>query len=171
VAVAAQGLVVETMVRAQLLGIVAPPLIGKPAEIRALCEKAGPRNAADWVTSTEPNGVSEVAGDAAILLVAKLVAGNILAKNLKNLASAVAAGVALDLFAPVVMTSRADPAPEQLACPALAVLIHHQGSRRPHSGSTHRSSLRPTAGGRLPPDGMVIPAMRITRRQLSNSCS
>ncbi len=264
VADAAQGLVVETLKKAQQLGFVEPRLIGKPAEIRPLCENAGWRIAADWVVATEQDGaaaakavelvrkgeadaimkgrlhtdilmhalldkdhglripgrrvshvfivespshpnllgvtdaainitpdltakaeilqnaieifallgiahskvpilsaieainpaivstldaacltlmarrgqihgaivdgplafdnaiscdaarengiISEVAGDADTLLVPDLVSGNILAKNLEYLAGAIAAGIALGLVAPVVLTSRADPA-------------------------------------------------------------
>jgi hypothetical protein len=52
--------------------------------------------------------------------------GSILAKNLEYLASAVAAGVAVGLAAPVVLSSRADPPAARLAGLALASLMHHR---------------------------------------------
>jgi phosphotransacetylase len=77
--------------------------------------------------AAEEKGISSpVAGDADILLVPDLVSGNILAKNLEYLAGAVAAGIALGMAAPVVLTSRADPAPARLASLALAALMHHR---------------------------------------------
>lgn len=67
--------------------------------------------------------VSDVAGRADILLVPDLVSGNILAKALEYLGGARAAGVALGLAAPVVLTSRADPEDTRLASLALAALL------------------------------------------------
>lgn len=78
----------------------------------------------------EKDLTSTVAGDADILLVPDLVSGNILTKDLEYLAGAVAAGVAVGLTVPVVLTSRADPAPARLASLALAALMHH-GLRQP----------------------------------------
>jgi phosphotransacetylase len=77
--------------------------------------------------AAEEKGIaSPVAGDADILLVPDLVSGNILAKNLEYLAGAVAAGIAVGLAVPVVLTSRADPAPARLASLAVAALVHHR---------------------------------------------
>jgi phosphate acetyltransferase len=77
--------------------------------------------------AAEEKGIaSPVAGDADILLVPDLVSGNILAKNLEYLAAAVAAGIAMGLAVPVVLTSRADPAPARLASLALAALVHRR---------------------------------------------
>ena len=77
--------------------------------------------------AAEEKGIcSPVAGDADILLVPDLVSGNILAKDLEYLAGAVLAGIALGLAVPVVLTSRADPAPARLASLALAALMHHR---------------------------------------------
>jgi phosphotransacetylase len=77
--------------------------------------------------AAEEKGISSpVAGDADILLVPDLVSGNILAKNLEYLGGAVAAGIALGMAAPVVLTSRADPAPARLASLALAALMHER---------------------------------------------
>ncbi len=70
---------------------------------------------------------SDVAGSADILLVPDLVSGNILAKALEYLGGAVAAGVALGLSAPVVLTSRADPAAARMASLAVAALMLNRG--------------------------------------------
>ena len=67
--------------------------------------------------------VSEVAGDADILLVPDLVSGNILAKQLSFMANADAAGIVLGARAPVVLTSRADSVRARLTSCALAVLL------------------------------------------------
>ena len=71
--------------------------------------------------------LSDVAGRADILLVPDLVSGNILAKALEYLAGAVAAGVVVGLSAPVVLTSRAAPAPARMASLAVAALMFRQG--------------------------------------------
>ena len=77
--------------------------------------------------AAEEKGISSpVAGDADLLLVPDLVSGNILAKDLEYLAGAVIAGIALGLAAPVILTSRSDPAPARLASLALAALMHHR---------------------------------------------
>ena len=67
--------------------------------------------------------VSEVAGDADILLVPDLEAGNILAKQLSFMAQADAAGVVLGARVPIVLTSRADSVRARLASCAIAVLM------------------------------------------------
>ncbi len=64
--------------------------------------------------------VSPVAGDADILLVPDLEAGNILYKNLTYLARADAAGIVLGARVPVILTSRADSVRTRLASAALA---------------------------------------------------
>jgi phosphate acetyltransferase len=64
--------------------------------------------------------VSPVAGDADILLVPDLEAGNILYKNLTYLARADAAGIVIGARVPVVLTSRADSVRTRLASAALA---------------------------------------------------
>jgi phosphotransacetylase len=92
--------------------------------------------------AAEEKGItSSVAGDADILLVPDLVSGNVLAKNLEYLAGAVAAGIAVGLAVPVVLTSRADPAPARLASLALAALIHHRIPRAPIKAAAPESSL------------------------------
>jgi phosphate acetyltransferase len=69
--------------------------------------------------------VSPVAGNADILLVPDLEAGNMLAKQLSYLAEADAAGIVLGARVPVVLTSRADSAKARLASCAVAVLFAH----------------------------------------------
>ena len=72
--------------------------------------------------------VSEVAGDADILLVPDLVSGNILAKQLTFMANADAAGIVLGARVPVVLTSRADSVRARLTSCALAVLLTNAGA-------------------------------------------
>jgi phosphotransacetylase/acyl dehydratase len=75
--------------------------------------------------------VSEVAGDADILLVPDLVSGNILAKQLTFMANADAAGIVLGARAPIVLTSRADSVRARLTSCALAVLLTTPGPAVP----------------------------------------
>jgi len=98
-------------------------------------------NAISRKAAKEKGIESQVAGDADILLVPDLVSGNILAKNLEYLAGAIAAGVAVGLAVPVVLTSRADPAPARLASLALASLVHHRMQRAPERPLPTESSF------------------------------
>ena len=66
---------------------------------------------------------SPVAGQADILLVPDLEAGNMLAKQLIYFADADAAGLVLGARVPIILTSRADPAKVRTASVALARLI------------------------------------------------
>jgi phosphotransacetylase len=66
---------------------------------------------------------SEVAGDADILLVPDLEAGNILAKQLSFLANADAAGIVLGARVPIILTSRADSVRARMASCAIAALL------------------------------------------------
>ncbi len=66
---------------------------------------------------------SPVAGDADLLMVPNLEAGNILFKELQYLAGALAAGVVVGAKVPVVLTSRADGELARMASCALGVLI------------------------------------------------
>ncbi|WP_267872417.1 phosphate acetyltransferase [Burkholderia cenocepacia] len=66
---------------------------------------------------------SAVAGDADILLVPDLEAGNMLAKELTFLANADAAGIVLGARVPVILTSRADSERTRLASCAVAALV------------------------------------------------
>ena len=67
--------------------------------------------------------VSPVAGQADILLVPDLEAGNMLAKQLIHFAGATAAGLVLGARVPIVLTSRADPLTARIASAALAKLV------------------------------------------------
>jgi phosphate acetyltransferase len=79
--------------------------------------------------------VSKVAGQADILLVPDLEAGNMLAKQLQYLAGADAAGIVLGARVPIVLTSRADNVRARLASTAVLKLVAH--SRRPPMPPTH----------------------------------
>lgn len=67
---------------------------------------------------------SPVAGDADILIVPDLEAGNMLAKELDYLAGAVAAGIVLGARVPIILTSRAEGALPRAAASAIAKLFH-----------------------------------------------
>ncbi len=69
---------------------------------------------------------SPVAGQADILVVPDLEAGNMLAKNLTFLANADAAGIVLGARVPIVLTSRADSVMTRMASCAVAALYAHQ---------------------------------------------
>jgi phosphate acetyltransferase len=71
---------------------------------------------------------SPVAGQAEILVVPDLEAGNMLAKNLTFLSNADAAGIALGARVPIILTSRADNLRTRMASCAVAMLLAH--SRR-----------------------------------------
>ena len=64
--------------------------------------------------------VSDVAGDADILIVPTIEAGNMLAKQLDYLAGAAAAGLVVGAQVPIILTSRSDSVTERLASCALA---------------------------------------------------
>lgn len=66
---------------------------------------------------------SPVAGDADILLVPDLEAGNMLAKELTFLANADAAGIVLGARVPIILTSRADSVRTRMASCAVAALL------------------------------------------------
>jgi phosphate acetyltransferase len=69
--------------------------------------------------------VSPVAGEADILVVPDLEAGNMLAKNLSFLADADAAGIVLGARVPIILTSRADSVRARMASCAVAALYAH----------------------------------------------
>jgi phosphate acetyltransferase len=69
---------------------------------------------------------SPVAGEADILLVPDLEAGNMLAKQLAYLGRADSAGIVLGARVPIILTSRADSAEARLASCAVAVAFAHQ---------------------------------------------
>ena len=66
---------------------------------------------------------SDVAGDADILIVPDLEAGNMIAKQLIYLAGADSAGIVLGARVPIVLTSRADGLMSRLASAAIAQLF------------------------------------------------
>jgi acetate kinase len=80
--------------------------------------------------------VSPVAGQADILVVPNLEAGNMLAKQLTYLGGADAAGVVLGARVPIVLTSRADSLRTRAASSAVAVLLARSraASRHPRRG-------------------------------------
>ncbi len=76
--------------------------------------------------------VSEVAGQADILLAPDLEAANMMAKQLIYLAGADAAGIVLGARVPIILTSRADSPMSRLASCALAQLfIRHKARHKP----------------------------------------
>ncbi|MCP4395338.1 MAG: bifunctional enoyl-CoA hydratase/phosphate acetyltransferase [Alphaproteobacteria bacterium] len=68
---------------------------------------------------------SPVAGDADILLVPDLEAGNILAKQLIHLSNAAAAGIILGAKVPIILTSRSDDVDSRIASCAVAAVTMH----------------------------------------------
>jgi phosphotransacetylase len=68
---------------------------------------------------------SPVAGQADILLVPDLEAGNMLAKQLEYLAGAEGAGIVMGARVPIVLTSRADSVRTRLASTAVLALVAH----------------------------------------------
>ena len=71
---------------------------------------------------------SPVAGQAQILVVPDLEAGNMLAKNFTFISKADAAGIVLGARVPIILTSRADNVRTRMASCAVAMLLAH--SRR-----------------------------------------
>lgn len=83
-------------------------------------------NAVSRAAAEAKDIVSDVAGNADILIVPDLEAGNMLAKQLIYLAGADAAGVVLGARIPIVLTSRADGLMSRVASAAIAQLyVHH----------------------------------------------
>ncbi|MEY2734976.1 MAG: hypothetical protein RLZ58_385 [Pseudomonadota bacterium] len=66
---------------------------------------------------------SPVAGDADILVVPDIEAGNMLAKQLEYLAGAMGAGIVVGARVPIALTSRADSANTRVASAVLAVML------------------------------------------------
>ena len=113
------------------------PKIASTVEAAALCKMAdrgqilgglldGPL-ALDNAISPEAAKIKgiggPVAGDADILVVPDLEAGNMLAKSLSFLADADAAGIVLGARVPVMLTSRADSVESRMASCAVGVLL------------------------------------------------
>jgi phosphate acetyltransferase len=113
------------------------PKIASTLDAAALCKMAdrgqitgglldGPLafdNAIDLEAAKTKGITSAVAGNADILIVPNLEAGNMLAKQLTFMADAEAAGIVIGAKAPIVLTSRADSARTRLASCAVAVLF------------------------------------------------
>ncbi len=74
--------------------------------------------------------VSPVSGQADILVVPDLEAGNMLAKQLEYLAGASSCGVVLGARVPIALTSRADSATSRVASAALAAIVARDVARR-----------------------------------------
>ena len=74
---------------------------------------------------------SPVAGQAQILVVPDLEAGNMLAKNLTFLSNADAAGIVLGARVPIILTSRADNVRTRMASCAVAALLRHSQLKQP----------------------------------------
>jgi len=76
--------------------------------------------------------VSDVAGQADILVAPDMESGNMLAKQLMYLGEAASAGIVLGARVPVVLTSRADSRESRIASCAIALLLaHHYRSAPP----------------------------------------
>jgi phosphate acetyltransferase len=113
------------------------PKVPSTIEAAALCKMAergqitgglldGPLaldNAIDLGAAKIKKISSPVAGQADILLVPDLEAGNMLAKSLSFMADADAAGIVLGARVPVILTSRADSVSTRLASCAVAALV------------------------------------------------
>jgi phosphotransacetylase len=85
-------------------------------------------NAVSIVAAKTKGIKSAVAGNADILVVPDLEAGNMLAKQLEYLADAQAAAIVLGARVPIVLTSRADTVQTRLAsCAVALLLVHHPG--------------------------------------------
>jgi phosphate acetyltransferase len=134
----AQALGVET-VRVAILSAMETvnPKVPSTIDAAALCKMAdrgqitggildGPLaldNAIDLGAATIKKIQSPVAGQANVLVVPDLEAGNMLAKSLTFLADADAAGIVLGARVPVILTSRADSTITRLASCAVASLV------------------------------------------------
>ncbi|CAH1652988.1 Phosphate acetyltransferase [Hyphomicrobiales bacterium] len=82
-------------------------------------------NAVDLDAARTKGIVSSVAGQADVLIVPNLEAGNMLAKQLTFVARAEAAGLVVGAKAPIMLTSRADNDKARLASCAVAQLYDH----------------------------------------------
>jgi phosphotransacetylase/acyl dehydratase len=125
------------------------PKLRSTMEAAALCKMAdrgqitggvldGPLafdNAVSPQAAAEKGIISPVAGQADILVVPDLEAGNMLAKQLIFLARADAAGVVLGARAPIILTSRADGPRTRMASCTVAVLLAHTQLEDPHWAS------------------------------------
>ena len=129
------------------------PKVPSTIEAAALCKMAdrgqitggildGPLaldNAIDLGAAQIKNIQSPVAGQANVLVVPDLEAGNMLAKSLTFLADADAAGIVLGARVPIILTSRADSQITRLASCAVASLVAEaqRGEARSARGVSH----------------------------------
>jgi phosphate acetyltransferase len=74
---------------------------------------------------------SAVAGDADILLVPNIEAGNVLAKQFEYLSGATASGLVLGARVPIALTSRADSPDTRVASAVLALIAAHAARKDP----------------------------------------
>ena len=142
---------------AQVLGIAVPkvailsavetinPKIQSTVDAAALCKMAdrgqitggvldGPLafdNAVSEEAARTKKIVSPVAGQADILLVPDLEAGNMVAKQLQYLAGADSAGIVLGTRVPIVLTSRADSVRTRLASTTVMALVADARREKP----------------------------------------
>jgi phosphotransacetylase len=72
---------------------------------------------------------SRVAGEADVLVVPDIEAGNMLAKELEYLGGARLAGIVIGATVPIIVTSRADSADSRVASCAIASQLVHLQSR------------------------------------------
>lgn len=84
-------------------------------------------NAISTVAAKEKGILSAVAGQADILVVPNLEAGNMLAKQVTFLSGADGAGIVLGAKVPIILTSRADSVRSRLASCAVGVLLASGG--------------------------------------------
>src|SRR5690606_36618718 len=70
--------------------------------------------------------VSDVAGQADVLVVPDLESGNMLAKQVMYMGEAASAGIVMGAKVPVVLTSRADSRESRLASCAIALMLAHR---------------------------------------------
>ena len=124
------------------------PKVPSTIEAAALCKMAdrgqitggildGPLaldNAIDLGAAKIKKIQSPVAGQANVLVVPDLEAGNMLAKSLTFLADADAAGIVLGARVPVILTSRADSTITRLASCAVASLVAEAQRAQPSIG-------------------------------------
>ena len=87
-------------------------------------------NAVSPDAAREKGIVSPVAGQADVLVVPNLEAGNMLAKQLTFLGGADAAGIVMGARVPIILTSRADSQRTRMASAAVAVLVARAGHAR-----------------------------------------
>ncbi len=93
-------------------------------------------NAVSAEAAQDKGIISPVAGQAQILIMPNIEAGNMLAKQLTFLGGADAAGIVLGARVPIVLTSRADAVRTRLASCAVGVLLARASIRKAPDSST-----------------------------------